>query len=122
MPKITRFGGASSAPLNETDGGFTDDTAATLKTHGARASNDPTGEGFDDTGAPIAGSDPVQAEKLEGERRPNEDASTVDPPFDPAELSVTEVNELLADATDEERDAVLASERDGKKRKGIIGE
>ncbi len=45
----------------------------------------------------------------------------MDPPFDPSELSVTEVNELLADATDEEKDAVIKAEIAGKNRKGITG-
>jgi hypothetical protein len=42
-------------------------------------------------------------------------------PFDPTEHTVAEVNHYLDYATPEERDRVLAAERDGKARAGIVG-
>ena len=41
--------------------------------------------------------------------------------FDPSQYGVEEVNSYLAEHP-EERDAVLAAEREGKARKGILGE
>jgi hypothetical protein len=42
-------------------------------------------------------------------------------PFDPAGHTVAEVNDYLDYAVPEERDRVLAAERDGKNRAGIVG-
>lgn len=42
--------------------------------------------------------------------------------YDPANYTVDEVNTYLAEASPEERDRVLQAEREGKARKGILGE
>lgn len=41
--------------------------------------------------------------------------------FDPAEHTVAEVNDYLDRADDDERERVLALERDGQARKGVLG-
>lgn len=40
--------------------------------------------------------------------------------FDPADHTVAEVNDYLEDADDDERARVIAAERDGQARKGIL--
>ena len=45
-----------------------------------------------------------------------------EPPFDPGDLSVSDVQGLLAECTDEEKAAVIKAEKAGKNRKGITGE
>lgn len=45
-----------------------------------------------------------------------------DEPYDPSQHTVDEVQEYLATADDAERDRVLAAERDGKARVGILGD
>jgi len=42
--------------------------------------------------------------------------------YNPDEHTVTEVNDYLKDADDTERERVLAAERDGQARKGILGD
>lgn len=42
--------------------------------------------------------------------------------YDPANFTVYEVNAYLAEASPEERERVLQAEREGKARKGILGE
>lgn len=45
----------------------------------------------------------------------------VDAAFDPSSATVDQVNAYLADANGEERDRVLAAERAGKARVGVLG-
>jgi len=110
MPKITRFGGASVAGITDTatgqtasGSGFTDDTEATRVEAAARA-------GDEGTRGLRAGGDDV----------PDDPAQ--EPPFDPGELSVSDVQALLENASPAEREAVVDAERRGKNRKGIVGE
>lgn len=42
--------------------------------------------------------------------------------YDPSNYTVDEVNAYLSEASPEERERVLAAEREGKARKGILGE
>lgn len=42
--------------------------------------------------------------------------------YDPADHTVAEVNSYLADVDESERERVLAAERDGQARKGVLGE
>lgn len=42
--------------------------------------------------------------------------------FDPSEHSVAEVEQYLESATEAERERVLAAEKDGKARKGLVGD
>ena len=109
MPKVTRFGGHSIAGITDTatgqterDGGFSDDTAATEAAAAERAAGGllagGDGTGNEDNGEPVAA------------------------PFDPGELSVADVQNLLTECSDAEREAVIAAERAGKNRKGITGE
>lgn len=121
MPKITRFGGHSIAGITdtatgqtETGSGFTDDTEATRLKAAARASDDPTGEGYDDSGQAIGG----EPDGLVV----SSDADPTEPPFDPGELSVVDVQALLESASPAEREAVVKAERGGKNRKGITGD
>lgn len=130
MPKISRFGGHTNAGLTDTDAGFSDDTVRTQAradalAGGPTAANDiPTvgpgagpGELGDDDGA-----DAIERARLAEAGRDNTE-DLVDPPFNPSELTVADVNDLLADPdlTDDQREAVLAAERAGKNRTGILG-
>lgn len=120
MPKITRFGGHTNAGLTETDAGFSDDTVRTQ----ARA--DELVAGTTDPAAADPGAGPeVDADDVERQRLADasEDRTedVVDPPFNPSELTVADVNELLSDLTDDEREAVLKAERADKNRAGIVG-
>lgn len=124
MPKITRFGGHSIAGITDTatgsterDSGFTEDTdkvRAQAAERQADAPDDDPSSGYSylgDAGEPsglVAG----------GDDAPRKD----EPPFDPAELKVADVQALLTDCTDEERALVIAAERKGQNRKGITGE
>lgn len=56
----------------------------------------------------------------ESDKRDN-DEGDYDLPFDPGPLTVSEVKLKLNGLTDEGRDAVLAAERAGKNRAGILG-
>ena len=63
-----------------------------------------------------------QAQRLDPASSPAPvDESVVDA-YDPFEHSVTEVNEYLGGQDEAERDRVLAAERAGKARKGVVGE
>lgn len=42
--------------------------------------------------------------------------------YDPSNYDVAEVNKYLAEANDDEKARVLQAERDGKARKGILGD
>lgn len=118
MPKITRFGGHSIAGITDTatgsterDSGFTED-ADKVRAHAAeRSDDDPPTTFLGDDGGPtglVAGGDDAPAKD--------------EAPFDPADLSVADVQGLLAECTDAERAAVVEAERNGKNRKGIVGE
>lgn len=97
MPKITRYGGHSIAGITDTATGQTE-----------------RGRGLvEDTDAIQAKADGLIADSNSPE---------VELPFDPGTLSVADVNMLLEDASDDEREAVLQAEREGKNRKGIVGE
>ena len=117
MPKITRYGGHSIAGITDTATGQTErgkglveDTEKTRLKYAARASDDPTGDGYTDTGDAVGG--------LVAKRAGEDDSSL---PFDPSQLSVADVNALLEDASDAEREAVIEAERKDKNRKGITG-
>lgn len=121
MPKITRYGGHSIAGITdtatgqtETGSGFTDDTEATELKAAARASDDPTGEGYTDDGQAVGADAPGLVARTDGD--------PTEPPFDPGELSVVDVQGLLESASPAEREAVLKAEKAGKNRKGITGE
>lgn len=116
MPKITRFGGHTNAGLTETDAGFADDTVRTQAradelAGGPTAAND----------VPPADPDAVERQRLDDAAADNTD-DVVDPPFNPSELNVADVNELLAGLDGPEREAVLKAERADKNRKGIVGD
>lgn len=113
MPKITRFGGPTNFGLNESASGFSDDVDAVRETAAVRASSDPTGEGYDNEGTPVAQSGLVAG----GDEVPEKD----EPPFNPSELSVADVQALLEECSDEERERVIEAERADKNRKGIVG-
>lgn len=128
MPKITRFGGHTNAGLTDTDAGFSDDTVRTQAradalAGGPTAANDipaggaGPGELGDDDGA-----DAIERARLAEAGRDNTE-DVVDPPFNPSELTVADVNDLLADPdlTDDQREAVLQAERNDKNRAGIVG-
>lgn len=128
MPKITRYGGHSIAGITdtatgqtETGSGFTDDTEGTQLKAAARASDDPTGEGYDDQGQAIGGEPPADGGLVAGGDDAPEDPAQ-EPPFDPGELSVVDVQALLESASPAEREAVINAERGGKNRKGITGD
>lgn len=125
MPKITRYGGHSIAGITdtatgqtETGSGFTDDTEATQFKAAARASDDPTGDGYTDQGLAVGSDAPGLV--AGGDDAPKDPAQ--EPPFDPEQLSVADVNSLLGSASPAEREAVVKAERAGKNRKGIVGE
>ncbi len=102
MPKITRYGGHSNAGLTEKDAGLTDDTVATAKTAKAKA----------------------EVPRFVGELGPElvfPPAEPSDLPFDPADLTVTDVLDLLKGLSDEDKEKVLDAERNGKARYGILG-
>ena len=101
MPKITMYGGHSNIGLTEKSAGFTDDTTATLA---AASVSEPEQE-------PDAG----MGDELDPDDVPEP------PPFDPSDYSVSDVIALLGECTDDERDAVVALERAGKNRAGIVG-
>ena len=123
MPKITRYGGPTNFGLTESEAGFSEDTASIRNQAAVRASSDPTGEGWDNDGEPVAGRDLTDGDEepaglvAGGDETPAGD----EPPFNPSELSVSDVNGLLEDCSDAEREKALAAERADKNRKGIVG-
>ncbi len=126
MPKITAYGGATNAGLTERDGGFVDNVRP------ARAISDPTGDGYDDDGQALGGEpvtelgdggdDSGQVEQTGLVAGGDDAPAKNEPPFDPSDLSVSEVQGLLAECTGEEKAAVIAAEKANKNRKGITGE
>lgn len=114
MPKITLYGGATNAGLTERAGGFVENTAGTraqaVQRQEQAGETSFLGDGGDDSGQ-------VEQAGLVAGGEPATEA-----PFDPADLSVADVQGLLAECTDAERAAVVEAERNGKNRKGITGE
>lgn len=124
MPKITRFGGHTNAGLTDTDAGFTDDTVRTQARADALAGG-PTAANDIPTGGPgevgdVEGADAVERQRLAEAGQDNTE-DVIDPPFNPSELTVADVNDLIADLSDAEREAVLKAERADKNRTGIVG-
>lgn len=75
---------------------------------------DTVNERLSDGGPGPDGQPETVVERLNG---PGSDAG-----FDPSEHTVTEVNSYLAGVDESERERVLAAERDGQARKGVLGE
>jgi hypothetical protein len=125
MPKITRFGGHSIGGITDTatgsterDSGFTEDTDRVR----AQAAERLAGDAPDDdpsSGYSYLGDDGEPSGLVAGG---DEAPAAGEPPFDPSELSVADVQALLAECSDEEKKLVVEAERKGKNRKGVTGE
>ncbi len=98
MPKITRYGGHSNAGLTERVAGFSDTTAATLKTAKSKA---------------------VVPEPTVTVTEPDPEDIPEPPPFDPGEYTVADVLAVRSEYTDTEWATVVTAERNGKNRAGI---
>lgn len=62
----------------------------------------------------------AEEKMLASAKKAEEDAQAEANLFDPAEHTVAEVNDYLADATEEERARVLSVEKDGKARASLV--
>lgn len=62
----------------------------------------------------------AEEKMLASAKKAEEDAQAEANLFDPANHTVAEVNDYLADATEEERDRVLSAEKDGKARASLV--
>lgn len=71
-------------------------------------------------GTPLRDAAAVEDGASDADRQPVDAGEASPEPYDPADHNVGEVNTYLAQADDDERARVLAAERDGGNRKGIV--
>lgn len=121
MPKVTLYGGATNAGLTERAGGFVENTAGT-RAEAAERQAPGTEDGEQTSFLGDGGDDSGQVEQTGLVAGGDDAPAKNEPPFDPSDLSVSDVQGLLAECTDEERAAVITAEKAGKNRKGITGE
>jgi len=80
-----------------------------------------TGQGFPDGEPPDLTGDPEQADETSDPALANQEQEGGEQ-FDPADHTVSEVNEYLSTADDREARRVVAAERAGRNRSGVRAE
>ena len=98
-------------------------TPRDLVESGALPSRPPGGTKTDDGGRPVVddGGRPVTLDSPSADEIENGDDDRMGAGDDPSRFTVAQVTDYLRDASDAERDRVLAAERAGNGRVGIVG-